>query len=131
MRQALNLVDPQRAGCRRRSAPAVGRSWAAGLEGEVREARHALRMRGTFWPRMLAPPLAEWLRGAMKRSDNPLTRLAVPGPGQPRTRKRPRFAGTRAAAGGRSVRAWLREHGIADTNAGDWTTAPACRAASA
>jgi D-alanyl-D-alanine carboxypeptidase/D-alanyl-D-alanine-endopeptidase (penicillin-binding protein 4) len=55
-------------------------------------------------------PLAELMRGMMKRSDNPQTRLvylrlgaASAAPGEP----------TRAAAE-RSVRAWFAEHGIAD-----------------
>jgi D-alanyl-D-alanine carboxypeptidase/D-alanyl-D-alanine-endopeptidase (penicillin-binding protein 4) len=107
-RQALQLIDRTAL-----TAQAVRQLWAelgGSLQGEVREAAapEDARVLATHQ----APPLAEWLRGAMKRSDNALTRLAYLqlGSAHPRAAE---FASTRAAAEAQ-VRDWLREHGIAD-----------------
>lgn len=107
-RQALNLIERDVL-----VAQAVRQLWSelgGRLDGEVRAASAppAAQLLATHW----APPLAEWLRGAMKRSDNPLTRLAYLQLGSLHP-EAARFASTRGAADAQ-VRDWLREHGIAD-----------------
>lgn len=108
VRQALNLVDRDVA-----LAQAVRQIWSelgGRFEGEIRPGAAPADAR----PLALhtAPPLAEWLRGAMKRSDNPLTRLGflALGAAHPQAAD---FPSTRAAADAQ-VRAWLKQHGIAD-----------------
>jgi D-alanyl-D-alanine carboxypeptidase/D-alanyl-D-alanine-endopeptidase (penicillin-binding protein 4) len=107
-RQGLNLIDRQVL-----TAQALRQLWAelgGTLTGEIREGAAPLDARQLATH--LAPPLAEWLRGAMKRSDNPLTRLAYLQLGSQHPQAT-QFPSTRAAAEAQ-VRDWLRAHGIAD-----------------
>ena len=106
--QNLNLIDRQQL-----AAQAIRQQWqelGGQLAGEIVEGRAAAEARVIAVHQ--APPLAEWLRGAMKRSDNPLTRLLYLelGAAHPQAGG---FASTRAAADA-ALRAWLREHGIDD-----------------
>lgn len=107
-RQGLNLIDRQVL-----AAQALRQLWAelgGTLTGEIREGAAPAEAR--LLASHLAPPLAEWLRGAMKRSDNPLTRLAYLQLGSLHPQAT-QFPSTRAAAEAQ-VRDWLRVHGIAD-----------------
>lgn len=107
-RQPLQLVDRSVV-----AAQALRQLWSelgGQLEGEVREAASPADAR--LIASHQAPPLAEWLRGAMKRSDNALTRLLYLQLGSAHPQAA-RFASTRAAAEDQ-VRAWLRENGIDD-----------------
>lgn len=106
-RQALSLIDRDVL-----AAQAVRQLWTelgGRLDGEVSAAATpaGARLLATHQ----APPLAEWLRGALKRSDNALTRLAflALGAAHPQAAG---FASTRAAADAQ-VRDWLKEQGIA------------------
>lgn len=104
--QSLNLLDRQQV-----AALALRQLWqelGGTLAGEVVEAPTPEGARTLAVH--LAPPLAEWLRGAMKRSDNPLTRLLFLELGATHPQAA-RFATTREAAGAR-VREWLGEQGI-------------------
>ncbi len=97
------------------AAQAVRQIWqelGGRLDGEVRET--AAPAGSQLLASHQAPPLAEWLRGAMKRSDNALTRLAYLqlGSAHPQAAQYP---STRAAADAQ-VRDWLRAHGIADAS---------------
>lgn len=107
VRQALSLVDRSAL-----AAQAVRQQWqelGGTLSGEVLEGPSPEDARPLAVH--VAPPLAEWLRGAMKRSDNALTRLLFLELG----RTHPRHAelgSTRNAADAR-VRDWLQAQGIA------------------
>ncbi|WP_374659522.1 D-alanyl-D-alanine carboxypeptidase/D-alanyl-D-alanine-endopeptidase [Inhella sp.] len=106
--QALQLIDRSVL-----AAQAVRQVWTelgGRLDGKVREA--AAPEGSRVLASHQAPPLAEWLRGAMKRSDNPLTRLAFLQLGSVHAQAA-QFPSTRAAADAQ-VRDWLRAHGIAD-----------------
>jgi serine-type D-Ala-D-Ala carboxypeptidase/endopeptidase (penicillin-binding protein 4) len=108
VRQDLNLIDRQVL-----AAQAVRQLWAelgGSLAGEVREGLAPADARPLAQHR--APPLAEWLRGAMKSSDNPLTRLAFLALGAAHP-EATRFASTRLAADAQ-VRDWLRQRRIDD-----------------
>ncbi len=108
VRQDLNLVDRQVL-----AAQSVRQLWAelgGSLLGEVREGAAPPDARPLALHR--APPLAEWLRGSLKSSDNPLTRLAslALGAAHPQASS---FASTRLAADAQ-VRDWLRQRRIDD-----------------
>lgn len=107
VRQALNTIDRQAL-----VAQALRQQWqelGGTLRGEVREGPAPDGARVLAVHR--APPLAEWLRGALKRSDNALTRLLFLELGRAHPRHH-EFPSTRTAAQAQ-VREWLQGQGIA------------------
>jgi serine-type D-Ala-D-Ala carboxypeptidase/endopeptidase (penicillin-binding protein 4) len=109
-RQAFSLVDRDAL-----AGLAVKQLWAelgGSVQGEVRSgpAPAGSRVVATH----AAPPLAEWLRGTLKWSDNPLTRLLFLALGAEHPQAAS-FSSTRAAADAQ-VRDWLKTHGLPATS---------------
>jgi serine-type D-Ala-D-Ala carboxypeptidase/endopeptidase (penicillin-binding protein 4) len=83
------------------------------LQGEVHEG--ATPAGAQVLASHLGRPLAEVLRGVVKRSDNPLTRLLFLRMGVPLAEADPGL--TSREAGAQAVQAWLRDQGIDTTGA--------------